>query len=111
MWSLRNTNAANIKQLIVSYKTPVYASGDGRPNYDDIVQIGGHAWVIDGWKETSEIFPVRHVDGTFGYITVYHNNVHCRFGLGGELDGWYIYEDQGNNSDPYRLSQIIYYTL
>lgn len=92
--SLRTATATDMKKMIATNKTPVFASGNS------------HAWVIDGWRETKEIF----TNAAGGSITINYNYFYCRYGFGGESDGWYLFQ-LASLKDPYKLTKIIYYTL
>ncbi len=104
--SLRTPKFVDIQKMIQS-KNPVYARGLARINDDKyfIKKGGAHAWVIDGYDTKEEIFTTPD-----GYIKFDYNYVHCRYGYGGDYDGWYLLEPR-STVDSYNLEQIIYYTL
>ena len=104
--SLRTARFADIKKMIQNHN-PVYARGIA--NIDDekhhIEKTGGHAWVIDYYDTKEEIFTTPD-----GYVKFDYNYVHCRYGYGGDYDGWYLLEPR-STVESYNLQQIIYYTL
>ncbi len=104
--SLRTAKFTDVRNMILN-GNPVYACGFA--NIDDeehhIEKAGGHAWVIDYYNTKEEIFTTPE-----GYVKFDYNYVHCRYGYGGDYDGWYLLEPRSTIESHY-LEQIVYYTL
>lgn len=108
--SVKTPSASMIHSMLTN-GTPVYARGYAKidDNKNNIIKTGDHAWVIDGYEVKQEIFPVAN--NPQGYITVDKYYFHCRYGYGGDHDGWFLFQYNNITDLTYSLQQIIYYTL
>lgn len=101
----------DIRQLVYVKKAPIEVDGGVQEEYHsdnlDLTQPGDHIWVVDGWEKMR----YKHT-APIGNITYYsyQTYVHCRFGYGGELDGWYVFTSGGESSHKvyYGKGQINY---
>lgn len=85
---LGDITKSRIRPMLYNYK-PVYASG-----YDS--RLGGHAWVIDGWKTVERVDYCVTYDGFANEIgreeirRIPTDYVHCNMGANGACDGYYV---------------------
>lgn len=98
----KDYNTSDIR-IMLSRNTPCIVYGDD-PNYP--IEIGHHAWLIDGCNFFDYNTYEREFDGLNPNIytdtlisSVQTRLVHCNYGWGGEADGYY-------NSEVFNLSEI-----
>lgn len=102
----------DIRQLVYVKKAPIEVDGGVQKEYHsdnlDLTQPGDHIWVVDGWEKVEYEHKIPVVN-TLYYS--YHTYVHCRFGYGGELDGWYMFDGKESSHKVYYGKGLINYTL
>ena len=60
--------------------------------------VGGHAWVVDGYKSLLRTTIAKNTAGQVVSTTTTGFYVHCNWGGGGSYDGWFSYNIMDNPS-------------
>lgn len=117
---LQPVNYDAIKAMI--RYTPVMVRGLPQRIFDcdgfHIVMGANHAWLVDGYKQVIDLLP-GWINGEYVTVQIVHELIHFRFGYRGELDGWYLYNDDLTNAtdsekmgtEEYNAYFMIYFTL